>query len=319
MPTTTTRLALPYPVGTDPANVPGDMGNLANALDDGGSDPNFSGAAVFVDPPGVVGSLPAAPIKGTIYSVNSVPPYLLWYTGEATTPTGVAPLGWRLLGGVGTNTANISNSNPGNSVSAGTQPVWAALDHRHATPPWSSGQTTTINIGTAASDGSANAHARADHAHGVVVPAARIYQTVAQSCSPGTSNVINCTQDFTKGGFTTSGNTLVAPVTGIYRITGQTCLNISSVAVDLAHIFQFQVYVIVNGGLARAGSQSYPTLPSEVGPLTVSGFPKASVSDLVALNAGDVIAFQLNLTYVSALTTEAGSASTFLSAELVTV
>jgi hypothetical protein len=165
MPTTTSRLALPYPVITDPADVPGDMGNLAQALD-AGSNPNFSGVAVFVATPGVVGSLPAAPVKGCLYPVNSSPPYLLYYTGEATSGTAQVPTGWRNVGGVGTNTANIQSAAPGNSVTAGSQPVWAALDHAHATPPWGvTGQVEPSNPGDAVSGGVLAAYARVDHVH----------------------------------------------------------------------------------------------------------------------------------------------------------
>ena len=164
MPTTTSRLGLPYPVGTDPANVPGDMGNLANALD-AGDNASWAGVVVF-DQPGVVGSVPVSPIKGTLYPVNSSPPYLLYYTGESGSGSSTVPAGWRLVGGPGTNVSNITNANPGNSAGVGAQPVWARLDHQHSTPPWgTSGQLSNVVVGAGADGGSLIAYARADHEH----------------------------------------------------------------------------------------------------------------------------------------------------------
>ena len=163
MPTTTSRLAIPVPLSTDPANVPGDMLNLADALDSG-ANANYSGVAVIVATPGALGGLPAAPIIGTFYSVNSSPPYLLYYSGESTPGTGTAPTGWRLVGQAGSNVANISNTSPGNSAIPGSQPVWAPLDHRHGSLPWSAGQTTSLS-GQVAGDGNVNAYARANHFH----------------------------------------------------------------------------------------------------------------------------------------------------------
>jgi hypothetical protein len=54
---TTTRLALPYPTGTDPANVPADMQRLANALD--------AASAVFVQ--NTAANRPAASVSGRLF------------------------------------------------------------------------------------------------------------------------------------------------------------------------------------------------------------------------------------------------------------
>jgi hypothetical protein len=57
MPLTTTRLALPYPVSSDPDNVPGDMANLANRLD----------AILGIDGYGTLAARPAAGNEGFTY------------------------------------------------------------------------------------------------------------------------------------------------------------------------------------------------------------------------------------------------------------
>ena len=191
MPTTTSRLAIPVPLSTDPANVPGDMLNLANALDTG-ANANYSGAAVFVAAPGPLGNLPSSPVVGTFYCVNASPPYLLYYSGESTPGTGTAPTGWRLVGQAGTNAASISNTTPGNSVVVGVQPVWAPIDHRHSSLPWSSGQTTRIFPTVASTDGSASAYARADHDHlgGSVAPGSLLGQ-VTYTPNPGVTIGLN--------------------------------------------------------------------------------------------------------------------------------
>ena len=164
MPTTTPRLDLPVPVNSDPANVPGYMLGLADALD-GGANSNYEGVAVFAGP-GSLGQVPADPIVGTLYPVSGSPPYLLYYTGESTAGTGTAPTGYRLIGQAGTNLANITNTSPGNSAIVGVMPVWAPLDHQHFSYPWSNNQTTALYGNATPSDGTDNAFARANHSHG---------------------------------------------------------------------------------------------------------------------------------------------------------
>lgn len=191
MPTSTSRLEIPYPVSTDPANVPSDMDKLATALDDGGTNPNSSGAVVFIDPPGPLANLPVAPIKGTIYSVNSSPPYLLYYTGESTTPiAGVAPAGWRVVGQNGTQLAVIQAVAPGQAAQVGGSPTWAPLNHVHPAPPWAtSGQIGAITPNETASGGSIAAFTRPDHVHPVAaVPTLRV-QPNGTTNSLGNGNV----------------------------------------------------------------------------------------------------------------------------------
>lgn len=60
MPATTTRLALPYPLGTDANNVPADMQKLANAID--------GVATVFVQ--NTFANRPAAAVQGRIFAAT---------------------------------------------------------------------------------------------------------------------------------------------------------------------------------------------------------------------------------------------------------
>jgi hypothetical protein len=68
----TSRLALPYPVATDPNNVPGDMGRLANAVD----------AIAVVYAEGLAAARPAAAIDGRIYRATDTGA-LYYDTGSA--------------------------------------------------------------------------------------------------------------------------------------------------------------------------------------------------------------------------------------------
>ena len=252
MPTTTARLALPVPLSTDPANVPSDMLNLANALDEG-ANANYSGAAVMVATPGALGGLPANPIIGTFYCVSGSPPYLLYYSGESTPGTGTAPTGWRLVGQAGTNVSVISNTSPGNSASAGIQPVWAPLDHQHASLPWSLNQTTQMFASKAASDGNVNAYARANHSHGPTLVSGLI---ASDGFVAGPVTVTNTSFTTIGGGSVTINCNSLAYVT----ITANITLNVANTSCWLG--FSISGATTVNpilaeslffGGVAGAG------------------------------------------------------------------
>lgn len=93
MPATTSRLALPYPVSTDPADVPADLLALANKLD--------PLAAVFAQ--GTLAARPAAAVPGRLYYDTTTP--ALWYdTGTAWAATAGAsapPEAKRMVGTAG--------------------------------------------------------------------------------------------------------------------------------------------------------------------------------------------------------------------------
>jgi hypothetical protein len=66
----TARLALPYPLPSDPTNVPGDVQALATALD----------SAVTAEGAGLLSARPAAGTAGRIYRASDVPA-LYWDNG----------------------------------------------------------------------------------------------------------------------------------------------------------------------------------------------------------------------------------------------
>ena len=279
MPITTTRLALPYPVLSDPADVPGDMGNLATALD-GGSNVNWDGAAVIISTPGVVGSLPSNPVVGTIYPVNSTPPYLLYYTGESVPGNANAPTGWRLVGGVGTNTANITASGPGNSVQAGSQPVWAALDHQHATPAWGvTAQVSTSTPGNSASGGSVAAYARVDHGHAVPYAYGQAHQTGNQSVATNTTTPVNLTQAFVGGNitFNSGADAFQVALAGAYWVSGSLNWGANS------NPGLWAGYGTYNGTQVQALSTSVTLTPTYGLTVTFSGLLKCSIGDHIGL------------------------------------
>lgn len=100
----TSRLALPYPVGTQAADVPTDMAALATALD-----------IAVIYGQGVLASRPAFGIQGRLYMATDTSPQTLYYdTGSSwvgvngtlahvTThaPGGTDPIPWTSANGVG--------------------------------------------------------------------------------------------------------------------------------------------------------------------------------------------------------------------------
>lgn len=210
MPSTTARLGITIPVSSDPANVPVNDTDIADAVD-GGDGTTWSGATIMYPTPGIVGSVPSPAIVGTFYAVNSSPPYLLYYTGEATTATATVPAGWRNVGGPGYTLASITATNPGNSSATGSSPVNAALDHGHALPPWSSGQTTAVVPLAVSVDGNANAFARANHQHAYALPTILAEHTYAPFGGASYSISANT---ITALDTTNLAVTFVAPVSG---------------------------------------------------------------------------------------------------------
>ena len=91
MPATTSRLALPYPIATDPADVPADMLALANKLD----------PATSVFGQGLASARPAAAVAGRFYYATD--------TGALTWDTGTA---WKLVGGASGATPPLVSSLP---------------------------------------------------------------------------------------------------------------------------------------------------------------------------------------------------------------
>jgi hypothetical protein len=105
---TTPRWDFPYPVGSDPTNIPGDMNAFADAIDD-----VMMGAEAL-------SSLPAAGLLGRVVRRTSDDTY--WIDNGSS---------WDPLPTLNTDDGEISRLVPGESSSAGASGKAAAADHVH--------------------------------------------------------------------------------------------------------------------------------------------------------------------------------------------
>lgn len=156
MPATTTRLAIPYPLASDPDNVPQVMENLADRID-AIIGAESSGALSARPNPGNAGfkyfatdQVGAGGTTGVWYYDNGV----TWVTVNPNIPIGGPP----------------STSLVGATASNGSSGIPADAGHVHARESFATGATTTVTPGASAGDGTSTSPARADHAHAMPAP-----------------------------------------------------------------------------------------------------------------------------------------------------
>lgn len=135
------------------------------------------------------------------------------------------------------------------------------------------------------------------------ITAGRIVRQVAQSIPPAGAQIGALVVDFlTNGMATTGGQNLVVPVTGIYQVDA--CVHYGPTG---AAAPWWQCIVAVNGAPARYGAQG-----SGAGT-----YPGPAVSDLIALNAGDVLGLFTDHGAGVAINTRVLGDACYLSAALV--
>lgn len=158
MPSSTSRLSLPYPLGSDAPNVPSDIENLANALD----------SIVIKWTYGTLSVRPAAGHAGTVYvatdQVGADGNDGLWCYDNGTSWIEINPPGADILA------SSVTNSAEGDSAVVGTSTMVARQDHVHGREGWP---------GSGGNYGTATTPARSDHAHSV--PLSELTQSGASS------------------------------------------------------------------------------------------------------------------------------------------
>lgn len=158
MGSTTSRLDIPYPVSSDPNNIPSDMEALANRLD------------LLVAPLtyGTFATIPAPGNQGFEYFATDT---LILYLDTGTQ--------WIALNESSTVGGSPTTSNPGDVGAAGVSAVGAAVDHKHARESYP---------GSGGLFGTTDTVSRGDHAHLKIYTIDKTWAVSGQIQTPSGSN-----------------------------------------------------------------------------------------------------------------------------------
>lgn len=152
------------------------------------------------------------------------------------------------------------------------------------------------------------------------VPAARIYQTSAQTIPNNALTALTSfTNDYNQGGINTNAlaGTITVGETGLYHIDGQVEWNVSSQTL-VGH--RFEAFLILNGSTTLIRAQQATPEPSAAVDFPASSAISLPFSADLRLSASDVLsidAFHNDNFTTTSLPTNAGSAGVFLSARFV--
>jgi hypothetical protein len=155
------------------------------------------------------------------------------------------------------------------------------------------------------------------------VPAGRIYQTVTTAIPNSFSftPITGMVQDFVNGGVTTnvSGTgEIIVPTTGIYQVSASCAIDFTGGAtVNTNSGVDVGTVIFVNGTAVRVSRPFIPGFAGSSGHLIINGIMAQPVSDIMQLNATDVVSLGGFQTSGASKNTYVAPDVTFLSLAMV--